>query len=68
MDKYRVSAQALNKNGDRGVFSILVYERDSEVISSAEKILMLEMAATRRQMILCSEASIEDVTEDRPCV
>ena len=50
MDTYKVSAPGLDKKGNEGEFSILVRERDSEVIPDCEKRLMLATAQRLRAL------------------
>jgi hypothetical protein len=59
VDTYKVSAPGLDKKGNEGEFSILVRERDSEVIPDCEKRLMLAMAATRKGIALRPPITVE---------
>ena len=59
MDKYKVSASSLDKNGNENEFAILVLERDSEVIPEFEKHLMLALAATRKGITLRPPITVE---------
>lgn len=59
MDAYKVSAQGSDKRGKTVSFSILVTERDSEVIPEFEKKLMLMIAAQKEGISLRSPIRVE---------
>jgi len=61
MDTYKVSATGLDEEGDECEFSILVRERDSEVIPHDEKCLMLAMSANRKGVSLRYPYKVEIV-------
>jgi len=61
MDQYKVFADCVNRKGEAGEFSIIVTERDSEVIPDEEKRLRLLFAASRCRIKITGSARIEDV-------
>ncbi len=58
-DYYRISAPGKNSTGSACTFSIVVSEKDSEVIPEVEKLLMLEFAMHRAGVTATGPATIE---------
>lgn len=59
MDHYTLSAEAEDRDGDRGIFSVKVSERDSECTPREEWQLTLLMAAERKHLKLVGPMKVE---------
>ena len=59
MDHYRLSAEAIDKDGDAGVFSVTYSERDSERSDRQEMALTLLMAADQAKVRLTGPMSVD---------
>ena len=60
MDYYILKAEAINKTGKTGIYSVKVHERDSESTSNDEWLLKFQMQANRSGVTIVGPMSLVD--------